>query len=406
MGNTDLQKEKTARETGQDVTNEGIRSRVRLTEFWGSIIDETTGKMLRRNCLCTIANETTVIRSVEDNPNWHQTSPIVAGALIEVASSVWGIALMDAGTKHNRSLIEIYNLMIDSAMKAIWGVNQVRVDAMEDQSQLTGGIKWGTNIKTNSSLPIGGKVIEPVITGEVPSDVINMFNLMTQETLTSMMTNDLRMGAQSSRAVKATEVVASENAITSVFQGMAKNFEGKVVGPELELAWKTIAQNWDLIDPEVFKSLFGSERGLELSSMDPQDVFVNTVNGTKFEVFGISMVLKRQADYRKWTTLLQTIGASEVLIEAFLAKYSFEKFLGEVMTALDINKTKIENEVVASSQNTPPQPTQEAPSQGPNNMSQVPGAQNAPAGGGGMEEALASAFASNQMNMPSSQAIK
>lgn len=397
-GTHDIDEQRKNRETGQNQAIPVMRPRIRLHEFWGNVVDENTGELLAENCTFTVANERVVIRTCEDNPNWHQKSPVVAGALIEVADSVWGVALMDAGTKHNRSLIEIYNLMIDSAMKAIWGITQVRVDALEDPKQLDGGIKWGMNLKTNSSLPVGGKVMESVVTGEVPSDVVNIFNLMTQETLTSMMTNDMRMGAQSQRAVKATEVVAAENSITSVFNGMAKNFESKVIQPELELAWKTIAQNWDLIDPEMFKSLFGEERGTELSQLDPQDVFVNTVNGSKFSVFGISVALKKQADYRKWTQLLQTIGTSEVLIEAFLAKYSFEKFLGEIMSALDIDKTKIENDQMKQAQGNPlAAGAQMPPVPGPNMGSQLPQPAASPGPqSGGFENVLAEAFSGMQ----------
>lgn len=339
----DDQENKKREETGQDIPARGMRPRVKITEYWGTIIDEASGDILAENIVMTLANDNIIIRKPTENPLWHQRTPIVAAALIEVANSVWGVAMMDAGTKHNSTLTELFNLILDSSMKAVWGINQLRVDNLEDPKQITDSIPWGTNLKVSSSLPAGAKVMETVITGEIPTDVLNVFNLLTQETNTSMFTNDLRMGAQSQRAVKATEVVAAENSITGVFQGIAKNFEEKKIQPELDLAWKTIAQNWDMIDREVFTALFGKERGEELAQLEPQDVFVNTVNGYNFEVFGISLTLRRQSDYKKWISLLQVIGGSEVLIEAFLQKYSFEKFLAEVMTALDINKTKIEN---------------------------------------------------------------
>lgn len=405
--NDGLQNEKTARETGQNTPTAGMRPRVKTTEFYGDVIDDGSGggkpgDIMFERVLITLANEEIVIRKPTPNPMWHQRSCIVAAALIEVANSVWGIALMDAGTKHNRSLIEIFNLMLDSAMKAVWGVNQIRTDALEDQSQIINGVPWGTNLKVNSSLVPGAKVMEEVITGMIPNEVMTMFNLLNQETLTSMMTNDMRMGAQSMRAVKATEVVAAENSITSVFQGMAKNFEEKKIQPELELACYTICQNWDLIDKEVFKSLFGVERGEQLAALEPQDVFVSTVNGMKFEVFGISITLRRQADFRKWTTLLQTVSASPVLTEAFLQKYSFENFLGEVMTALDIDKSKISNQDPAAS---PVAEVKQAadgpiPMNGPDAMSQVPSAANIP-----QESSLASILGGAQMNMPSAQAM-
>lgn len=346
-GADDQQESKKARETGQ---NQYIpmRPRVKIGEYWGNIVDNVTGEMLAENVVMTLANRDTIIRKPTPNPLWHQRSPIVAAALIEVANSVWGIAMMDAGVKHNRSLIEIFNLMLDSAMKAVWGVNQIRTECLDDPKQVTDGIRWGTNFRVNSSLPPGAKVAEPVITGDIPSEVFNMFNLLNQETLTAMKTSDMRMGAQSMRQVKATEVVASENALTSEFQGIAKNFEEKKIQPELELACWTICQNWDIIDKEIFSSLFGKERGEELAQLEPQDIFVNTINGMKFEVFGISLTLRRQADFRKWTTLLQTVGSSEVLLEAFLSKYSFEKLLGEIMTAIDLNKSKIQNDAPTS----------------------------------------------------------
>jgi hypothetical protein len=408
---SDIQSEKKAKETGQNIAYPKMRPKVRITEFWGTIVDENTGDILAENVVVTLANKDTVIRKPTPNPLWHQRNPIVAAALIEVAHSVWGIAMMDAGTKHNRSLIELFNLMLDAAMKAVWGVNQIRTDVLADPTQITDGIRWGTNLQTNASLPIGGKVLEPVLTGDIPGEVITMYNLLMQETLTSMKTNDLRMGAQSSRAVKATEVVAAENSITSEFQGIAKNFEEKKIQPELELATWTICQNWDLIDKEVFNTLFGKERGEVLGALEPQEVFVSTVNGMKFEVYGISLTLRRQADFRKWTQLLQVIGSSQVLIEAFLQKYSFEKLLGEIMTAVDINKSKIQQDKSAGAAAlTGGQPGQQAmqqpggaPGASPDQMSQVPQAANQPGG-----SALAATFAGvgNQMHMPSSQAIR
>ena len=402
-GSADLDEAKKAAETGQDIVIPLMRPRVKLTEMWGTIVDDISGEVMAENVVITLANDQTIIRKSTPNPNWHQKSPYVAAALIEVASSVWGVAMMDAGTKHNHSLTELFNLMLDSAMKAVWGIGQIRTSFLDDPTQITDGIRWGTNLKVNSTLPPTAKVIEEVITGQIPAETITMFNLLNQETLTSMKTNDLRLGAQSSRAVKATEVVAAENSITSEFQGIAKNFEEKKIQPELEKACWTICQNWDRIDKEVFISIFGDERGEELSQLDPQDVFVETVNGMRFEVFGISLTLRRQADYRKWTTLLQTVGASEMLIEAFLQRYSFEKLLGEIMTSIDLNKAKIEHDKPQSGDTEGLSQPGGAPAATPNQLSQVPLASGQP-----NQDSLAAAFGGigNQMNMPSSQAIR
>jgi len=398
----DLQSSKKALETGQNTAPGTTRPRVKVTELWGNIIDMQTGDILAENVVATLANDQHVIRKPTANPLWHQKSPINAAALIEVANSVWHTALMDAPTMHNAAIIELYNLILDSAMKAVHGINQLRVDALDDPSQVSDGIRFGKTLRVNSRLQPGAKVLEPVVTGEISPQALNVLNIIQQEFNSSALTNDLRQGVMPFRAVKATEVVEASNTITSVFQGIAKNVEVNLIQPELELAWQTTAQNLDLIDKEELVGLFGRERGEEISRMDPADVFAQTVNGVKFEVFGISLTLSKAADFRKLTTFLQTVASSELLLEAFLAKYDVSRLLGEIMTSLDIDKHKIElqaQEMPAGGQAENPL-EQAAPGAAPNNMSQVPSA-----GAGSLVDIFGQPDVSNPQNFPGSPAI-
>lgn len=352
-----------ALETGQNTTLSGHRPKVKLLEFWGSVVD-SNGELMYENVVMTLANDKWLIRKPEQNPLWHQKPPVLDAPMLEVANARWPIALMDAPTKLNRTFIELQNLIFDAAFKKVHAISQIRVNDLVDPNQVSDGIKPGEKLLVKSTLGPGMKVMEPVEDADVPNDALNVLNIIQQEFNAAALTNDLRQGVMPTRAVKATEVVEASQTITSIFQGLAKNIESKWIEPELEMQWMTIAQNWDLISPDVFISLFGEQRGKELSQLDPQDVFVSTVNGYKFEVFGISQTLSKAQDFRKLTTLLQTIGASDVLIEEFIKKYDFGKLLGEIMAALDIDRHKI------------------AVEQQPQMMSQ--GGQPAPAGGAGM----------------------
>lgn len=361
-----------ARETGQNTTASGHRPKVKITEFWGTILDSSTGEVLFENCVCTIANDTYLIRKPTPNPLWHQRSPYNASPLMEVANSVWHKALMDAPSMHNRALIEIYNLMVDAAMRQVHAISQLRKDMLDNPAQVADGIKPGSVLLVNSGLPAGAKVFEPLTQVQVPSEAFNIVNIMSQEFNASALTNDLRQGVMPFRAVKATEVVEASQTITSVFQGIAKNYEARQSTKELELAWMTVAQNWDRISKEEFIALFGEQRGTELSQLDPEDVFASTVNGIKFRVYGISMTLSKAQDFRKLTTMLQTVGSSPMLMEEFMKKYDLGKLLGEILTALDIDKYKIE---IPQLQQATMQATSEmAQEQGPQDMSQVPSA--------------------------------
>jgi len=331
------------RETDQanDHTQRAHRPQVRIKEYWGDIVGED-GELLYENIVFTVANDTEVIRKPTPNPLWHQKDPYNHTPLIEVDGAVWPIALMDAATKHNHTLIEMLNLILDAAFKKVHAPSQVRVDDLVDPTQVSDGIPPGIALLVKSSLPPGAKVMEPLEATDVPNDALNVFNLLNQEYNSSALTTDLRSGVLPDRAVKATEVVEQSQTITSVFQGISKQIEENQITPELEMAWCMIAQNWDMISKDIFVSLFGEKRGTELSQIDPEDIFVSTVGGFKFKVYGISQTLARAQDFQKFTTLLQTIASSELLIEEFIQKYDMGKLLGEIMSTLDIDKHKIE----------------------------------------------------------------
>lgn len=226
--------------------------------------------------------------------------------------------------------------------------------------------------------------MESVVTGDGAGEGIEVFQILGQEFNSSALTTDLRSGGMSSRKPLATEVVEQSQSITSVFQGISKNVEMKLVQPQLELAWMTIAQNWDCIDKEIFVSLFGSERAEEMSQMEPQEVFVQTVNGVRFDVFGISLSMAKSADYRKLTTLMQTVFSNPLLTEAFLKKNDPTRLLDEIMTTLNIDTDKIEIPNSPQTQGQAPNAMAQpggAPGAAPDMQSQMsPGAP--PQGGG------------------------
>ena len=334
--NQDVEK---SRETGLDMTSRGYRRQIKLTEIWGNILNEE-GELIHENVVCTIANDQFVIQKPTENPNWHGESPYVVCPIIDVPHSVWGKALMDAPSMLNRAYNELFNLSLDGGLMSVHGIKQLRKGWLEDPSQVDDGIPAGTTLIANSACPPGQTVLERVDTSTVPADGLNVMNLVNQEFNVAALTNDLRMGVASFRQVKATEVVEASQTITSMFSGMAKNIEGDedsgFITPILQKAWKTIAQNIGDLDTNEVKALLGEKVATELKAMGNEELFAETVQGCKFLTFGISAILNKQKDFTKLTALLQTVGTSEVLTEAFLAKYDLSKFLEEIIKSLDI----------------------------------------------------------------------
>jgi len=369
-GDADAEQEfRKAQETGQNTTlGGGHRPKVKITELWGTFLDKQ-GKVCYENSVATIANDTILIRKPEPNPRWNQKRPYIASPLIEVANSVWHRAVMDAPTMHNRSLIELYNLFVDAAMQQVHQLKQLRKDWLDNPAQVSDGMKPGQTLTINSMCPPGGKVIESLTAVQIPSEAFNVFNIQQQEFNASALTSDARMGL-SNPNVSATATVESSQTITSVFQGMAKNFEAAQIMPELEQAWETVAQNWDLISEEEFVALFGPQRGKELKQIPSEEVFAATVGGVKFRVYGISLTLARAQEFQRLTQLLQVISSSPVLMEEFTKKYDLGRTLGEIMSALNIDKYKLE--IPAAVQATMQAPPEEAEPSGPDMNSQTP----------------------------------
>lgn len=364
-----------SRETGQNVAQSSYRKRVQLDECWGTILD-ADGEVLFENVVCTIANDKYLIRAPEENPFWHNQSPYVVAPLVRVPKSVWHKALMDAPTKHNIALNEIYNLALDNGIMAVYGVKQLRQDWLEDPSQVDEGVKPGQTLLVSGNCPPNGKVVERVDTANMAPEAIQMFQLTTGEFQQSALTNDIRLGVLPQRAVKATEIVAAEQSVTGMLNGLAKQIENAAIAKILNKGWMVCAQHLDDFDSDEMKKLLGANRAAIINSLTPQERFAETVNGMTFTVYGLTYTLNKAKDFRKIGTLMQTLASAPILAQAFAKEYDFSKLLRTVMKSLDIDPDQLkldelekqENAIAALSGGA----QGSAQAGGPDKMSQVP----------------------------------
>jgi hypothetical protein len=335
-----LKKIEKARVTNQPVPIQS-RRKIKIQEFWGTIVDLITGEILEENVVWTIANDRFIIQQPKPNPFWHGKSPFVVAPLIRVPGSRWHKSLMDAPTKHNIALNEIYNLILDAGMMATYGLMQYRPEWMEDESSAAEGFVAGQPIAVSSDCPVGAKVVEPVFTSTMSQESLAVYQLTVAEFNQSALTNDLRMGVLPNRAVKATEIVESSNAINSVFTGMNQVLESSWMQRILEMSWEVTLQNADNLDSPEMQSILGRDRALQIASMSPQERYAKCIQGVAFTTYGISKTLSKLKDFKKLTSFLQTVSQSPQLIMEFTAEYSMSKLLEQIMGSLDINTDKL-----------------------------------------------------------------
>ncbi len=345
-----FQRHRRSTETDQVAASKGIRKPITFWEFQGTLLDSSTGEIMENeevgvleNVIWAVSDDGKVIRPPKKNDFWHGGSQYVVAPIIRVPFSVWHRAVMDAPTMHNWSINDLYNLMFDSGMASVFGIKQLREDWLEDTDQIADGIFHGTTLKVKESVPVGGKVVERVDTGSLGgNEALNMFNIADNEFKAAAMTSDVRQGNLPERAVKSTEIIASQQAITGIFKGITKAIEQSWMVPILQKSWQVMLQFMqDLDDPEV-EALIGKERARFLANTTKEQRFAKSALGNKYKVFGLSQTLNKIQDFQKLGTLLQTVAANEALVEAFQRKFSFVQLLDQIFTSLDIDPTKLQ----------------------------------------------------------------
>jgi hypothetical protein len=236
---------------------------------------------------------------------------------------------------------ELYNLNVDAAMMEVHGIKQLRSSWLENSAQVSEGIAPGTTLLVNSSCPPGAKVLERVDTSAMTPESMNMLNMMDREFNQSALTNDFRLGSMPERQVKATEIVASNQSLTGIMNGIVKVIEEEMVSKVLDKSWLTMAQHMNDLDSDEVKAIVGEEQAKFVANMDPEEIFAQTALGHQYKVFGLSQTLNKIQDFRKIQALLQSIGASPQMMQEFTRKYSMTRLLGEIIKSLDIDDEKL-----------------------------------------------------------------
>lgn len=335
MARTDKDAPRASYVNQNESTKPSFRKKVVIDEFWGTLLNED-GSVAHARCWCVVANEKYLLKKPSDYPFWHGEDPFVSAPLIRVPGSVWHKAVYDNAASLNIALNEMYNLMFDGAMAAVWGIRQLHVDWLEDPAQVADGIPPGTTLVLGSGVPPQAKALEAVFTTTVPQDSLAIFNLTNQEFLASAMTNDTRLGAVPQKQVKATELIQAQQSSSLTFDSIISDIENEVIERALRKVWLTLLQNVDDMATEDVVNAVGLDAAFALAQMTPAQRFMAFGNN-KFRVHGLSATLAKAGEFQKMMALMQIVGTNPLLLQAFFQKYSPDKVLGAFMKFLNIN---------------------------------------------------------------------
>lgn len=317
-----------------------FRKRVVLKEFWGTIL-ASDGTVAHRNVVATVANDKFLIRPPEPNPFWHQQSPFVAEPLIRVPWSVWHKALYDEASSLNLAINEVFNLMIDGGIASVWGTRQIRLEDLEDPSQVGGGVPQGATLAVKPTLPANAKVIERVIEGDVPQDAFAIFGALNQEFAQAVLTNEIKLGAIPKKEVRATEVIEASQSQAITLDGIVADLENNVINKLLEKAWLTVLQNADDFPQEVLMGQVDKRVALILMRATPAERFALFAGMAKFQCFGLSATMAQTREFQKMMAILQVIMQNPLTLQAFMQRFSADKTIDSIFRMMNFNPEQI-----------------------------------------------------------------
>lgn len=314
-----------------------VRHRVKLLEFWGTIPGEK-GEVLYRNVTCVVANDRYLIRKPTPNPWWHQESPFVVAPLVRVPHSVWHKAVYDHVTSLQLAYNELYNLMQDGAMGAVWGIREVRSSAIENWAQFANGIPNGAVFIVREEHPLGAPVSTVVAQGQVPNDALNFLRILDNEFQEASLVND----PVPPQRITATQAVKDESRSSIMFDRLIGDIEEHIINPVLRKAWLVMLQNandWRLDD---IAGILGPEAANHLATMSPARRYATYAMGARFQAYGLSSIKTKNQDFQKFVAMLQIVNSNPLLAQAFLSQFSADKAVGQLLKMLDIRPTVLE----------------------------------------------------------------
>jgi hypothetical protein len=337
-------RERKRRRTGHDRPGGHEQFTVRSREFWGTLLEPTTGKVLEQNKLITTAGDTLFLRGPRPMPFWSGRRPFVTCALLPIPQSTVHKALLDLAGPMARLQNEFTNLMLDSAFKTVHGIGQFDPHIIENADECTEGIPPGFDAVLKQNVPTGRKFYERLDEGGVPQFADFMLRRIERAFQDSMATSSIGMGQLAPRQVKATEIVESLQATSDLFEAIAARIERDLIAPTLELSWQLIWQYLEDFTDEQLVKILGPRRALRLHMMTREQRFVRLAQGFEFKVQGLRSIAARARNFQKLVMLLQTITNSPALAQAYDRKWSTTKLLEQMIRALDIDHTTLEKD--------------------------------------------------------------
>lgn len=340
-------------------------SKVKITNYFGDLYDQTSGEILVENSYFIVANDNQLVYGPVENPFWDGQDPIIAAPFTEVPFAAYGRSPLIQNIDMFESWVEYYNLVIDFLQSVLLGIKEIDMDQVEDWDENVTDLYPGKVLKTSK----GGQNVQAVMTSnisEIPSNALNVFQLIQQELTDNVMLSNMIGGQPRPRgrmtALEDNRRAADAGAMMEfIFSALEDNLLAPVIRTcfyrILQFMPQSMWEDWITTHEEEIRPKdpnFATKWASMFEQMKkwgPDERWNNLAGLFKFKVRIFSALGDKQMEIEKATFFMQTVSQ----IPGVANLINWDKLLRHLAVSFNWNPEEILNPeaVPAPAQQTP-----------------------------------------------------
>lgn len=311
-------------------THNAWRKKVKITEYWGPIFDKSTGKLVKKNQIVTLANEKHVLR-IDTFPFWDGQDPFVQYSMIRVPFNKWGKLLFQHTDSLQLYVNEMLNLILDSLKMTVLKPFAIDVSLLDDVEDILTGLFPGKAFKMRG--PNGVQELDMKGPG---ADAFQGYGLLASETQNSHGVTEFLAGLPtSSGRATAHEIQSKTQQSAGFFDGIMADVEESGVEPSIQKFYNRMMQFMDdWSDPAVVQiaKRYGMEQIIPALAADPVVRYKLMKRPFKFRAAGLNAAMKRAEIMDRVARLMEFMGQ----VPEFMARIKGDKLFEKIVEALEM----------------------------------------------------------------------
>ncbi|MFA5936682.1 MAG: hypothetical protein WC822_02275 [Candidatus Paceibacterota bacterium] len=352
-------------QSGQDPASSfppEIRKRVRLSEFWGTMLDRQ-GNVLFKNAYALMVNDKYMVVKPRPNPLPNKKDPFIIAPVIEKPFSVWHQGFVEGVAGLQVMMTDLINMVMDGNLYASIKAFELDIDQVYDPTQFQSGVIPGKLYKKRGGGFNTAPMIRDINLGNMNPQVMEVFLAMDREFQNGVGLNEFLLPQMRVRTgrVTATESLQKGQNSADFFSEIARMQEENVICPALEKTYEyALHYQRDFSDPMILE-LIGPEAAAKAQLMlaDPESRKFLLEQPIKFKADGISAMAERMKNLEKVMAFINLIGNVAKAVPEVVQRVNVQNMLKMAVQALNWD----ENEVL-NMQEAPVPPTSQGAASG------------------------------------------